>query len=179
MGESLTRAEYAACLQRMHGIVSAWETQASRIAPDWLRPLLAARRRTALLEDDLGWLGLAIPIDAHPTLPEMNDGASLFGTMYVMEGSTLGGQLIARHVERVLGLGEGRGNTFFRGHGDRTGPLWKEFCEVLRTRVPESETKAVVRAAKAMFATFGVWMQPSLQTRRGQALTTNGNSIHP
>src|SRR5580693_9409415 len=96
--------------------------------------------------------------EARPTLPELRDAASLLGAMYVMEGSTLGGQLIARHVELVLGLTAGQGNAYFRGHNERTGQLWKEFCHALRTNVPDSETDAVIAAAKAMFGVFGSWM---------------------
>jgi heme oxygenase len=87
--------------------------------------------------------------------------ASLLGAMYVMEGSTLGGQLIARHVELVLGLTAGQGNAYLRGHNERTGQPWKEFCNVLRTKVPDSETDAAIAAAKAMFGVFGSWMRIS------------------
>jgi heme oxygenase len=79
-----------------------------------------------------------------------------------MEGSTLGGQLIARHVELVLGLTAGQGNAYFRGHNERTGQLWKEFCDALRTKVPDGETAAVIAAAKAMFGVFGAWMETGM-----------------
>jgi heme oxygenase len=61
-------------------------------------------------------------------------------------------------VERVLGLTAGQGNAYFRGHNERTGQLWKEFCDALRTNVPDSETDTVIAAAKAMFGVFGSWM---------------------
>jgi heme oxygenase len=161
MGEDLTLDRYVACLQQIHGIVSAWETaahHAAETAAPWLQSLLADRRREPLLRRDLSFF--ASPIDLnHPLLPATPDAASLLGAMYVMEGSTLGGQLIARHVERVLPLSDGNGSEFFRGHRDQTGPMWKEFCEVLQTRVPESDTPAVIDAAKKMFAAFGTWMR--------------------
>jgi heme oxygenase len=138
--------------------VAAWEERAAEIAPEWLQPAVLARQRHPLLELDLTWFG-AEKDDRRPTLPEMNNLPSLFGTMYVMEGSTLGGQLIARHVEAVLHLSEGQGNSYFRGHGSQTGPLWKEFCEMLKLRIPDEQTEAVVVSAKAMFSTFGTWMQ--------------------
>jgi heme oxygenase len=163
MSGTLTLDEYAACLQRLHGIVSAWEAHAAAVAPPALQPLLAARRRTPLLERDLVCLGVKIPSEEHPNFLEVADEASIMGAMYVMEGSTLGGQLIARHVEKVLSLSEG--NTFFRGHGDRTGLLWREFCEILRTRVPENESDVVIRSAKMMFQTFGSWMQVGVAQR--------------
>ena len=159
MHKGLTTTQYVQCLQKIYGVVVAWEEGAARIAPEWLRPALIARRRKPLLERDLAWFGVTVKDDRRPTLPEMNDLPSLFGTMYVMEGSTLGGQLIARHLEMTLHLSEGQGNSYFRGHGSQTGPMWKEFCEMLRLRVPDHQTDAVVVSAKAMFSTFEIWMQ--------------------
>jgi heme oxygenase len=160
MGEDLTLDRYVACLQQIHGIVSAWETTAQHAAETapWLQSLLADRSRETMLRRDLVFFASPMNLD-YPLLPAPADTASLLGAMYVMEGSTLGGQLIARHVERVLPLSDGNGSEFFRGHRDQTGPMWKEFCEVLQTRVPESDTAAVIAAAKLMFAAFGHWMR--------------------
>jgi heme oxygenase (biliverdin-IX-beta and delta-forming) len=159
MQEGLNTVQYVQCLQRIYGVVAAWEDRAAEVAPQWLRPALTARQRKPLLELDLAWFGVTKHDETRPALPEMNDLASLFGTMYVMEGSTLGGQFIARHVETELHLSEGRGNSYFRGHGNQTGLMWKEFCEMLKLRIPDEQTEAVVVSAKAMFSTFGMWMQ--------------------
>jgi heme oxygenase (biliverdin-IX-beta and delta-forming) len=159
MHQGLNIAEYVQCLQRIYGVVTVWEERAAAIAPAWLQPVLLARQRRPLLDQDLAWFGVTEKDDQRPTLPEMNDLPSLFGTMYVMEGSTLGGQFIARHVEAALHLSEGRGNAYFRGHGSQTGPLWKEFTEMLKLRIPDEQTNAVVVSAKAMFSTFGPWVQ--------------------
>jgi heme oxygenase (biliverdin-IX-beta and delta-forming) len=159
MDEELDVDTYVSCLLKLHGMIAAWEEWAAPHAPAWIQPLLAARRRGQLLMLDLTWFGADTSGEARPTLPELRDATSLLGAMYVMEGSTLGGQLIARHVELVLGLTAGQGNAYFRGHNERTGQLWKEFCDVLRTKVPDSETDAVIAAAKAMFGVFGSWMR--------------------
>ena len=76
-----------------------------------------------------------------------------------MEGSTLGGQLIARHLEMKLHLSEGKGDAYFHGHGAQTGPMWKEFCGMLKSQVADDQTDAVVASAKQMFSVFGEWMQ--------------------
>lgn len=159
MHQGLNIVEYVQCLQRIHGIVAAWEERAAEVAPKWLQPALLARERCSLIKLDLAWFGVFEKDDRRPMLPEMNNLPSLLGTMYVMEGSTLGGQLIARHVEVALHLSEGQGCSYFRGHGGQTGPLWKEFCEMLKLRIPDEQTDAVVISAKAMFSTFGTWMQ--------------------
>jgi heme oxygenase (biliverdin-IX-beta and delta-forming) len=158
MDEDLDVDTYVSCLLKLYGMIAAWEEWAAPNAPAWVQPLLAARRRGQLLMRDLTWFGADASGEARPTLPEMRDDATLLGAMYVMEGSTLGGQLIARHVELVLGLTAGQGNAYFRGHNERTGQLWKEFCDALRTKVADSETDAVIAAAKAMFGVFGAWM---------------------
>ena len=157
MQQELGANEYIACLGRMYGVVAAWEEQAYREAPGWLRENLAERKRLGLLDSDLAYFGHA-PSEARATVPAIEDVPSLLGAMYVMEGSTLGGQQIARHVERCMGLTTGFGNAYFVGYGDQTGRRWKEFCLMLETKVPESDAGAVVRGAKAMFAAFGVWM---------------------
>ena len=159
MSDDLTREHYVACLKRVYGMVAAWEDAAVTSAPDWMETLVAERSREDLLKRDLRYFGVAVEELKRPLLPELTDTPTILGAMYVMEGSTLGGQLIARHVEQVLGLTDGRGSEFFRGHRDRTGPMWKEFCEVLRTQVPEDESDTVIRAAKSMFAAFGTWMR--------------------
>jgi len=159
MQEGLEAAQYVECLRRMYGIVAAWDERAITIAPDWLRDILVARQRKHLLQLDLAWFGVTELDDQRPMLPDMNDLPSLMGIMYVMEGSTLGGQLIARHIEVSLHLSPGQGDSYFRGHGDRTGTMWKEFCLMLKTRVSDDQTDAVVSAAKTMFTIFGQWMR--------------------
>jgi heme oxygenase len=158
MLQSLSIAEYVQCLRGFYGVVAAWEERVPKVAPLWLQPTLAARQRKHLLQRDLASFGETQEEAGRPILPEMADLPSLLGAMYVMEGSTLGGQYIARHVETVLHLSEGRGNSYFRGSGSQTGAMWKEFCEILKTRIPDEQTDAVVVSVKAMFRTFGTWM---------------------
>jgi heme oxygenase len=158
MHEGLTAAQYVEVLKKIYGVVAAWEARAAEIGPEWLQPSLIERRRKPLLASDLAWFGVSGDDNGRAALPEMNDLASLLGSMYVMEGSTLGGQYIARHVEAALQLSDGQGYSYFRGSGDQTGSMWKEFCEMLKLRIPDEQTDAVVVSAKAMFRTFGMWM---------------------
>ncbi|HZP06486.1 MAG TPA: biliverdin-producing heme oxygenase [Terracidiphilus sp.] len=159
MKPDLTREEYVACLQRLHGIVAAWDATAYEKAPSSMQNLLGPRRRGHLLAADLNWFGLTVEEKNRPSLPDLSDEALFFGALYVMEGSTLGGQLIARHVEEALGLEPGRGDRYFRGHGAKTGPMWKEICELLETRVLEEEGDRVIESARQMFRIFESWMR--------------------
>ncbi len=166
MDAALTRAEYIRALQHIYGAVRTWDDWAAEHAPATLKSLLEGRRRSVLLEADLAYLKAAIPPvrngdkawfseDLHKSATERY--AVFLGAMYVVEGSTLGGQYIARHVEQTLGLEAGRGNAYFRGYGDQTGAMWKSFKTVL-AEVPEEHTEVVVASAKRMFGFFAARM---------------------
>jgi heme oxygenase len=86
-----------------------------------------SRRKTPLLEKDLQVLGVQdSPSGSRPeTLARANLDFAL-GCLYVLEGATLGGQVISRHLT-TLGIGPANGGLFFHGYGPRTGEMWKSF----------------------------------------------------
>ena len=93
----------------------------------------------------------------------MNNIGAIFGSMYVMEGSTLGGRFIAPHVAQMLSLGQGQGNAYFEGYGARTGSMWNAFRDTAAASVPESLYDDAVRAAIDTFETMQAWLCPELQ----------------
>lgn len=54
--------------------------------------------------------------------------AYALGYAYVVEGSTLGGRVILKHLNQTLQLGE-NGTRFFAGYGAETGSFWKAFLQ--------------------------------------------------
>jgi heme oxygenase len=159
--DGLTPDTYVAILSRLASIVAAWEVWVAA-SPD--RPptaFIAERNRFPLILLDLEELGVDNLAVEKCELPPLKNYAQLMGAMYVMEGSRLGGQLIARHVEKVLALKKGQGTSYFRGFDERTGRMWSEFVDHLRQQIPDSDTEEVIIGAKAMFGTFGAWMTPA------------------
>jgi heme oxygenase (biliverdin-IX-beta and delta-forming) len=166
MHPDLTRAEYAAVLQRFHGVIQAWEAIAAAEAPATYADLVRQRTRCKALEADLDFLEAPYGSDvAEPLVQQMQDllgdpqteeaerTSRFLGAMYVVEGSTLGGQYIASHVETALGLESGQGSRFFRGYGAETVPKWREFQQALLA-VPDAEGHHTITAAKGMFGVF-------------------------
>ncbi|WP_433973049.1 biliverdin-producing heme oxygenase [Tunturiibacter lichenicola] len=169
MGREFTSKEYISCLRRIQGIVGTWEQVAVNSPIGWVRELVVERQRCHLLDQDLRFFGISEINSERPVLPRMNDEASLLGTMYVMEGSKLGGKLIARHVQNTLELTSGNGTAFFRDHGRQTGLLWKQFCDILRVRVTDPESGQVIESAKEMFRVFGSWVNHSAYAHNSTA----------
>ena len=84
--------------------------------------------------------------------------------MYVLEGSTLGGAIIARHVERELGLQVDTGCAFFRSYGRNVGRMWKEFgARLLAVSGPETD-EIIIASANRTFEGLRTWL-----TRRSAA----------
>lgn len=162
MAPELTREQYVATLQRMYRAVAAWDDWSLQHVPARLQPLLEGRQRSVLLATDIVYFGAKVPEDlGMPALPQADvSEAEFLGRMYVMEGSSLGGQYIARHVEDVLGLQPGNGDAYFRGYGEQTSAKWKAFQAVL-SALSDREADAVVSAAKEMFAFFATCMSPN------------------
>src|SRR5579871_5577719 len=158
LNSSLTIGTYVQTLRIFAAFVSSWERLAAEHCPARLADSFHNRRRTLLLEADLDFFE-ASRIDttfAPPSslFPSIDTPSAFFGAWYVMEGSTLGGQVIARHLESSLQLSDGKGYSYFRGHGSDTGRMWKEFLALLAHEEPLlNETKAVA-SASAMFEAF-------------------------
>ena len=168
MTADLTLDQYISVLRRFHNVVCAWDNWAARHAPTDLQESVAARRRCTLLSRDLEHLqtgpirttDASVLIEQFQKISQQHSPAraAFLGMMYVIEGSTLGGQYIAKHVEQHFGFRRGEGDAYFRGYGDQTMPMWRQFQAILRD-VPEEDTPALVAAAKDTFQIFGEWMR--------------------
>ena len=153
-----TLSGYRDLLGRLHGFHAAWEPAIGAALDD--AAFFDARRRLAPLGDDLAFLGLsgseiaALPL-ARPI--GLADPASAMGALYVLEGSTLGGRVIGRHIAAAHGL-SGEGLAYYSGHGPRTGAMWSAF----RARLDafDGEGEAVVAAANETFDAMRLWLTP-------------------
>lgn len=159
MSEQMTVADYRFRLSRLHGYYQPLEARLFAL-DGWPAALdLAARRKTPLLEADLRVLGVAPEeLPRCRDLPDLPGLPQAFGCLYVMEGATLGGQLITRHIERVLGIGPRNGGRFFHSYGDEVGPRWKAFRAALGGYATSPAIEdAVVRAAAETFDKLHAW----------------------
>ena len=121
------------------------------------------RIKLPVLRADLTALGLDDhAIEALPTcrdLPQIDSRASALGVSYVLEGATLGGQILRRRVAEQLGLDASSGAAFLNVYGELTGRRWKDFLQYLGDRnLGDAQTLEVTRAAKATFTHFEHWL---------------------
>lgn len=152
---TVTVADTAQFLAKMYGFLAPYEAQlhaqATLFGPAWQ---LDQRYRTPLIFNDLSRLGHHTAPPPCPALPPLGTRAQLLGAMYVLEGATLGGQVIARQLDKA-GIAT---HAFFTGRAERTGPLWKSFCQHLAEAAETDEQAAIVASAVYTFQALSTWL---------------------
>ncbi|MBC7501108.1 MAG: biliverdin-producing heme oxygenase [Herminiimonas sp.] len=161
MKPDLSIATYRKQLALFYGFYQPLESSLASLA-DWSEFGLDfdVRCKSVLLADDLDYVGFdsPCPVPTCTILPPLNSIAAGFGCLYVLEGATLGGQLISRHLAETLGLDGLRGARFFNCYGDRTGMMWKSFrCALAEFATTPEVRNEVVASAAATFRTLRCW----------------------
>jgi heme oxygenase len=148
---TITEAATAHFLVKMHGFLAPYEARlrAQNLGPEWE---IDARQRAHLLLEDLQ--KPAAELEICPYMPPLTTWPQLLGAMYVIEGSTLGGQVIARQLAKAnIPL-----RLYFSGYGERTGTLWKVFCHLLAQEATPENQAEIVQSASLTFQKLDAWL---------------------
>jgi len=113
------------------------------------------RKKAHFIEDDLK--AHDITIDLQTLLEDVFFSATYpnvylaAGALYVLEGSTLGGQIILKHLRKAMPSGFVN-TAYFLGYQQLTGTMWKEFLQQL-TALPKStlEEEQIINGAISTF----------------------------
>jgi len=173
MDPGLDRDRLVGVLARLHAFWSAAEAgldewaarhPADAAALDWTR-----RRRTGLYAADLSALGGSAGAD-RPDLPAVHGTDEALGRLYVLEGSTLGGTFIDRHLAALPGLAGGPRVRAFSPYGEDTGAMWAAFRRFTRAHVDGGgDAGRVVAAARSTFAVLADWCAPAARAQAAPA----------
>ena len=154
--EPSEREYWVHLLIRFHGFHSIWESVLGRQLPASVVP----RPRLPLIERDLRALGLdendiraIVPCTPAACLGDNPDVA--LGSVYVLEGSTLGGRVITRHLSKASWWPAG-GLQFFVPYGDNTVSNWQTFLRHLA--VAPGDADQIVAGALRTFEILQGWL---------------------
>lgn len=162
LGPALSLGRYVAVLRAFQGYYAALEPRLAVLATHAPPAGFALRARTPLLERDLAELGLQrdelTALAGADSLPRLEGVEHLAGCLYVVEGATLGGQVISRAVEQRLRLTRARGCAFFSGDGAGTASRWRAVLHWIDELVAGgASADEVVSAAQETFGTLLRW----------------------
>ena len=153
MDQVLIRVRYLKLISDFQAFYAPLENQIFN-RPEWagIEFDLESRRKTPMLD-------LQTPSPC-PNLPKLESFAQVLGAVYVLEGATLGEQVIGRQLQKQLGLSAYSGAAFFNSYADRVGPMWLAFRQFLvaQVRTPAFDSGDVAGALET-FETFAVWLE--------------------
>ena len=118
-----------------------------------------SRRKLSWIEADLrdlGHTGESLEnLRKFEALPRLAEPVEALGAMYVLEGSSLGRQVMLGKLATRLNIRPDWAGHFFSGYGKQTGAMWHSFVNVLNEvgQVPEA-ARLIENAALASFAAF-------------------------
>ena len=162
--ERLDAQWYRRLLQAYYGFYQPMEAALydSGLIPDGYEPVL--RVKTPTLVHDLDALGLTDhAIHALPRctqLPVLDTPAACLGALYVLEGATLGGNILRKQMSERLGLEAHNGCAFLYVYGEATGRQWKAFMDFLGSVPLDAQARGeTVQAARSTFSCFEHWLE--------------------
>jgi len=150
--------EYRKLIVSMFGIYKTLELRLEAVENLLIfLPDVGDRWKAPTLARDLAALGVFPESTLMCTeVVAMLNVAEAFGCLYVLEGSTLGGQIISRQLRAKLGLTPENGSAFFSSYGPRVGQMWKVFGECLESFCSTHPAchEEIVQGALATFEYF-------------------------
>jgi heme oxygenase len=166
---SLTRASYIRVLESFHGFYAPLELLCERVAGPVRKELdLASRAKTPLLVTDLGAMGRTpadlLALRRCRALPKVTLASHATGVLYVLEGATLGGEVIARHLRGALGIDASSGAAFFSGYGAQTRVMWMRFAAYV-DGAAGLDLDDSIAAANGTFAALERWLTVSMTSQ--------------
>jgi heme oxygenase len=95
-------------------------------------------------------------------IPAIDQISQAIGVLYVMEGSTLGGQIQKKFLHQHLSIDEVNGGKFFTAYGkEHIAIMWKNFQDFVMNfdkKYPQNR-KQILESANQTFETLDAWLK--------------------
>jgi heme oxygenase len=157
MSPDVEEGEYVNYLAAMCEVI-AWTERVifPRVAA--VVPDIERRRKLSAIQHDLAGYTSSVSTQAFTPAIATGTGFAL-GFMYVMEGSTLGGMVILKHIKE-RGFAREDNTNFFTGYGPATGSSWRSFIDLFSRYVVQHHLEdEAIEGAKAAFQSIGQYFE--------------------
>lgn len=162
---SISMEQYKTVLKTFYGFYKPFEEKLEKV--EGINELgldLENRRKINYLLEDMKSLGITeteineIKMAKDDDLPPLNNLANALGSMYVIEGATLGGKMVGAQLKDIFSF-NGNGTGFFLSYGEQVKPRWAKFIEIINKYAQETNTDGqIVDASHAAYFKFNDWL---------------------
>lgn len=157
--QEITLSDYKLLIQTFYGFIMPCEALIDLLT---CKSVIKNRKKKPWLEQDLLALKIeninkqSICID----LPDLSEYEQVMGYLYVIEGATLGGQVLTKMIEAQLPITKDQGGRFFHGYGEKTKIMWNKFCLDLDSITHLEQQYKIINSANDTFKRLHKWMEP-------------------
>ncbi|NRT14865.1 heme oxygenase [Flavobacterium sp. 28A] len=154
-----SQEEYANLLFQFYGFYFELEKKVHSIIDKTLLSDMSKRVHVANLHTDLVNLNHSVAITSVNNYPEtIRSVSEALGVLYVIEGSTLGGQFIAGMLKKQLPTLDDSQINYFLSYGENTMEMWKQFKNSIQETKVEFDEKSTLNAAQNTFKALENWL---------------------
>lgn len=146
--KSYTLEDYKKLLIHNYQLINRYEPQIQDQLKNYPELKLELRSKIEALKTDLNHLNIETNAEA-PT-QNLENEAEAFGALYVMEGSTLGGNVIAKQLKKNPEF-ENVVFNYFGVYGENTGKFWQEFKSIIDEKINENQYNDCLAGAKKAY----------------------------
>ncbi|ULT29176.1 biliverdin-producing heme oxygenase [Sphingobacterium sp. E70] len=148
-----SEADYAEVLKGFYAYFRAVEDNIAPFVTAEVLPDLAERRNSSYIKNDIETLGGNVDSLPEATAPTVNNVLEALASLYVLEGSIMGGPYIVQMLNKY---GVNKGTSFFEGYGENSREMWAGFTAVLNKYAEDPATyDHAVEIANQTFYNFG------------------------
>jgi heme oxygenase len=163
LGLAANETGYRRYLEKLLGFHVPLELDLSRVRGlDALGLEREARSKVPLLRADLAALGVDAKAQRNlgwcTSSPPVREVAAALGALYVVEGATLGGQVLFRELSARMPRTMQLASRYLRVYGAATGTRWQTFVQSLATLESEAEQQLAEQTAAATFEAIETWL---------------------
>lgn len=154
--------DYSSILKMFYGFFYPLEKIIRYYVTEDILTDIKERRNSLFIVSDLKAIGHSHEeIQVCKELPEINCSLEALGSLYVLEGSTLGGSMICKLLKKNSLVSFDESNLhFFSGYKENTGSKWMGFLSVIDQY--GEDANLIVAAAYQTFTCLTKWMEKSL-----------------
>ena len=158
MHPAVTLHQYRAWLNMMLPVVAFTEKVIFPLTAPFIYDL-EERKKYPKLINDLRLLGNPMTLNEVPAVREWHNilpnSTQAMAHLYIMEGSTLGGNIISKHISGVLGLNAANGAGYINCYAGKTGQMWKTFLDAFTSYVVSNCVEdEIIKEANWVFSTL-------------------------
>lgn len=150
--------EYANLLKRLYQFYVPIENDLQNLISDEIVKDISVRKHNSRLLQDIQSIDKSYDENPKTKHLKIENLSYALGVMYVIEGSTMGGQIISKMLEKNLPVNDKKITTYFNSYGDNSLEMWSSYKTQVLNAKAKVDSEEMINGAKATFTALEKWL---------------------